>query len=240
MSFASIPTRTNGIKVDYSWFEALKAAGIAVETYVTANGVIFPSFTTTQRNAIVSPVAGQAIWNSTTLQVNVYNGTSWVPVGTGGAGGSFQWFSDSANAPTETVEFNQKVYKFSAGLGQTIYGLIQVPSSYISGSPISVVIAQYTASTSNTQLMTAVASLIRSTDPAGSATNQRTTTNTALTNTIANQVRRVTLDVTDSTGKINGVSVSAGDQIEVALSRGTDTDTDDIRLRGYATEVTFQ
>ena len=45
---------------------------------VTDQGVIFRSYTTTERDAITSPPEGLTIFNSTTGQLNTYNGSSWV------------------------------------------------------------------------------------------------------------------------------------------------------------------
>jgi hypothetical protein len=60
-----------------------------------------------------------------------------------------------------------------------------------------------------------------------------------LTNTVANQYRDNELDLTNATGQINSFSVSAGDILKVELTRGTDTDTADIRFLPSATEVKF-
>jgi hypothetical protein len=43
----------------------------------TTGGLLPPRMTTTQRNAIVSPVAGLIIYNITTAQLEIYNGSSW-------------------------------------------------------------------------------------------------------------------------------------------------------------------
>ena len=43
----------------------------------------FKSYTTTQRDALSSPQAGWTIYNSTTNQLNHYNGSAWVVVSTG-------------------------------------------------------------------------------------------------------------------------------------------------------------
>lgn len=53
----------------------------------TTKGWLKPKMTTTQRDAIASPATGLEIYNTTTNENNVYNGTSWVSVGSG-AGGS--------------------------------------------------------------------------------------------------------------------------------------------------------
>jgi hypothetical protein len=43
----------------------------------TTQGFLLPRMTTTQRNAISNPITGLIIWNTSDLQVQVYNGTSW-------------------------------------------------------------------------------------------------------------------------------------------------------------------
>jgi len=46
-----------------------------------ANGTIgYPSYTTTQRNALTDLAAGQTILNSTTNKLNFYDGSGWVVV----------------------------------------------------------------------------------------------------------------------------------------------------------------
>lgn len=47
----------------------------------TTGGVVFPRLTTTQRDAISSPTNGETIYNTTTTQVESYNGTAWVAGG---------------------------------------------------------------------------------------------------------------------------------------------------------------
>lgn len=45
-----------------------------------------PSVTTTERDAIVAPDEGDQVWNSTVLEIQTWNGTSWIsstpPIGT--------------------------------------------------------------------------------------------------------------------------------------------------------------
>lgn len=52
-----------------------------VQLVSTTQGFLPPVMTTTQRNAISSPVAGLEIYNSTTNEVEYYNGTIWSPIG---------------------------------------------------------------------------------------------------------------------------------------------------------------
>ena len=46
----------------------------------TTRGLILPRMTTTQRDAISTPVAGEIIYNTTTTVLDFYDGTVWAPV----------------------------------------------------------------------------------------------------------------------------------------------------------------
>jgi len=48
----------------------------------TTGGVVFPRLNTAQRDLISSPTDGETIYNTTTTQVESYNGTDWVAGGT--------------------------------------------------------------------------------------------------------------------------------------------------------------
>ena len=45
-----------------------------------SNGVTVPSVTTTQKNAIVSPTAGQLVFDTTLGKLCVYTGAAWQTV----------------------------------------------------------------------------------------------------------------------------------------------------------------
>lgn len=47
-------------------------------------GISLPSFTTTEKNAIVSPATGAVVYDTTLNQESVYNGSAWVNVNTSG------------------------------------------------------------------------------------------------------------------------------------------------------------
>jgi|GEM_PF-3842164 len=47
---------------------------------VKDGGLILPSLTTTQRDAIVGPEEGQLIFNTTTNKLNFYTGSAWEAV----------------------------------------------------------------------------------------------------------------------------------------------------------------
>ena len=46
----------------------------------TLNGIVVPNFTTTQKDALVAPVAGQVIFDTTLAKLCVYSGTTWQTV----------------------------------------------------------------------------------------------------------------------------------------------------------------
>lgn len=65
-----------------------------------------PAMTETQRNAIVSPLNGSCIYNTTTLKLNVYNGTIWKAAG----GGVDAWATASVYAVDDLVIQSSKIY----------------------------------------------------------------------------------------------------------------------------------
>lgn len=177
-------------------------------------------------------------------------GTATIPLFTprgggsgGGGGGSALIWSEPANAPIKDFVNNVDVYLFGAGLAQELYTLIRVPSSYSAGSPIKLLIEWYSADTSGNVLMAAQSTLIRAeTDAITSTTNQRTTTNSAvsLAAGTANEPQKVILDVTSTTGQVNSVAVSAGDLLIIRLYRdASDTATGDVNFILNACEATF-
>ena len=56
-------------------------ASATLDLSSTTKGLLPPRMTTTQRDAISSPPKGLIVMNDSTNQLNIYNGSSWVPVG---------------------------------------------------------------------------------------------------------------------------------------------------------------
>jgi hypothetical protein len=50
-----------------------------IVTNTTKGSQPYPSMTTTQKNAIVSPVTGQGVFDTTLAAISIYNGSAWVP-----------------------------------------------------------------------------------------------------------------------------------------------------------------
>ena len=74
-----------------------------------AKGIQIPNLTTTERNAISSPETGAIIWNTTTSEINQYNGSAWEITYTPVAG-----ISSSADATAITIDSSENV-----GIGKT-------------------------------------------------------------------------------------------------------------------------
>lgn len=187
--------------------------------------------------------AGRIIFLTDLLTFMGDSGSAFLPLGGGGAGGSLKWVEDGPS-PQLTKEANVEVYNYSLGDAgsQALYAIVRVPTSYVSGRPISLKIPVYSVDASGTFLIQSVATLIRTgTDAFSSTANQRTSTNGAITASGANQniPQSVVLDLTSTTGQVNGVSVTAGDYIIVKLQRGSDTATSDVRALTFASEVTL-
>jgi hypothetical protein len=183
----------------------------------------------------------RVIWVSDFKRVEVSDGTQWVPVGSGGGGGSLQWEED-ALSPIPSLQNNIKVYSFEAAMTQYLYAFIKVPSSYTPGNQVTLKLTFYSPGTSGNALIQTLSTLIRTgTDAVTSTTNQRTSTNSAVTLSGATQdiPQAVTFDLSSTTGQINSVSLAAGDLVLVRLTRGTDTATDPVYVPVYAAEVSF-
>lgn len=163
--------------------------------------------------------------------------------GVGGGGGSGLTWEESANSPQKTIENGMAVYVFEASLAQELFTELHVPSTYVAGNPIVLKIKAYIVSVSGTMLLTAQSTLVRAeVDDVSSTTNQRTTTNTAITMSAANdqEIQKINLDVTASDGTVNSVAVAAGDTLAIRLYRNTtDTATDDVKFLYKQCEVTL-
>ena len=158
--------------------------------------------------------------------------------GGGGGGGSAIWYAPSLYAPIETEENNQNVFLFPAGGDARLVLYLRIPQDYVAGTQAFCLISLYSPSAANTILLRTTTYLIRAgVDAISSTANSYASTNTALTNTVNNQLRTAALDITDAAGQINAISPAAGDVLRIELSRGTDTDTADVRFIPSASQL---
>ncbi|MFT3681955.1 MAG: hypothetical protein QM791_16900 [Ferruginibacter sp.] len=72
----------------------------AFEVRSTTRGFLVPRMTTTQRDAIASPVAGLEIFNTTTNKKDIYNGSAWVSTTTGTGSAGWELGGNTADAAT--------------------------------------------------------------------------------------------------------------------------------------------
>lgn len=76
-------------------------------TSTTSGSKPCPAMTEAQRNAIASPLQGQCIYNTSSLNLNVYNGTTWASAG----GGISNWQSSFNYALYDVVIESFKIYQ---------------------------------------------------------------------------------------------------------------------------------
>lgn len=197
----------------------------------------------------VDPTSTSTAGNPGSMLVDTTNGLVYLKLD---SGSSTNWkritphgthrlsFIEQGNAPILTIENNMSVYLFESGLAQELYAEYTVPNDYNAGRPIVVKARAYCASTSGNILLRAQATLIRSaTDDIASTTNQRTTTNSAITMDANNdnEIQVIEQDITSSSGQINSVSLAANDTIVIRIYRDTDTASGDIKFLSRQCEV---
>ena len=168
-----------------------------------------------------------------------------VPVGSGGGGSSFTWIKDT-NGPVSEFIDGFKLESFDNISSQEIFAVLSVPSSYRAGKPIKLKGGKFfCASTSGKVFFKAQAALINSSTILGTYSNLRVTTNLEVTVPgVSNQIASIgDLDITDSTGKINAVSVAAGDKIRIKIYRDNASESasasEDAKIMLDAFEPTF-
>jgi hypothetical protein len=153
------------------------------------------------------------------------------------------WNAPAPGGPVLDEEFSQKVYLFDDGVDLELWADIKVPTSYVVGTPITLLAGWYTpAAGGDTVRLQSTAYLVRKdVDSYGDTSNFHNSTNAAVANTVTNALREVELGLTDSSGKINSVAVSVGDVIRVKLTRdyATDTDPGSVRFLPAHSEVQF-
>lgn len=163
--------------------------------------------------------------------------------GSGGGSSYLDLFApDDGTGAIETRVGYQKALTFGVGQAQKVVGVVKVPSSYVAGSQITMKLDGFTLDTTGTNLksLSYQASLVRDgTDPIGYTGNQFNGSINFVPQASGNVITTQTVQLTDSTGKINAVSVSPGDEIEILLQESGSLGTQDFSIRQRIMEVSF-
>jgi len=167
------------------------------------------------------------------------DGVNYESMGSGGGGGSLVWREAPGVAPLRADELGQTVFLYDSSSGSRLETDVKLSPSHLSGVEKTLRVMYFTPSVINTSLFKASTYLIRkATDGVDTTSNFHVSTNVALTNpATANAPQEAIIDLTDGSGEINSVALSAGDILRVVLTRGTDTDTADLRFIPNASEV---
>ncbi len=110
-------------------------ASSILDLSTTTAGLLFPRLTTIEKDAIVSPAAGLAVYDSTVNKLNVYNGSAWKNVGateingevTNGTTGSVLFVGDGGVLGQDVSNFNYSTSTGRLGIGTTTpWGVLSV------------------------------------------------------------------------------------------------------------------
>ena len=106
-----------------------------LELRSTTAGFLPPRMTTTERNAVVTPATGLLVYNTSTSQLNYYNGTTWQPISSiggitslNGLTGASQTFVNGTNqiitstGTTHTLGWTGQLSVANGGTGSGSFG----------------------------------------------------------------------------------------------------------------------
>lgn len=203
---------------------------------VAANRIVNPAGSDL---AVQAGRSAELIYDATTSRWRVISGSATGGSG-GGGGGSLQWL-ELALAPTPSDVYNSQTYVFAPSGDQFLYTTVAVPSSYITGAPINMLVDCFTDAPSGTVRFQSTATLIKPGVTAiDSTANQKLSSNVAQSIAGAKIPLSFTLDLTEVNGSINATAVAPGDLIKITLTRTpSDTVPSDVFFLPYTAEVTF-
>lgn len=90
-----------------------------IDVASTTKGLLGPRMTTAQRDAISSPALGLEVFNTTTGQKNIWNGSAWAPVGSPASGplGAIQFSDGTGLFSSDDSHFHWDPTAHTLGLG---------------------------------------------------------------------------------------------------------------------------
>jgi hypothetical protein len=150
-----------------------------------------------------------------------------VPAGSGGGGISLNWV-DGDVAPAYQLVYGTSLGKFDNLSSQEVYAVLTVPQSYRAGKQIKLKSGQfYSDITSGNVLFKATTALVKSGHVLGTYSDTRNSTNAQVAVAgVANTITSIgDIDLTDSSGQINGQAVQAGHKLRIRLFRDNASET---------------
>lgn len=112
-----LATLASGQSLPYNKLDKLKVNDLVAKKLevqsTTQSSLPCPSMTQVQRDAIATPTEGSCVYNSDTNVLNIYDGSAWVEVGSGGggAGGIANWETAKFYEVSDVVIESNKIYQ---------------------------------------------------------------------------------------------------------------------------------
>lgn len=116
-SLVLLATLASGQSLPYNKLDKLKVNDLVAKKLevqsTTQSSLPCPSMTQVQRDAIATPSEGSCVYNSDTNVLNIYDGSAWVEVGSGGggAGGIANWETAKFYEVGDVVIESNKIYQ---------------------------------------------------------------------------------------------------------------------------------
>jgi hypothetical protein len=165
------------------------------------------------------------VWTS----VGVDGSGAWAaPSGGGGAGGLKWYFGNGLTPEIQIKSSGLETYAFAQTDDQEIFVKIKIPTGFVNGTQCFLRNGHFfTSVTSGNVLFRATSYIFRSNVNGNGTPGSYSSTNSEqAVNGTSNQITVLTaLDITDGSGQINGVTVTAGDTLLVRLQRLASSET---------------
>jgi len=199
-----------------------------------------------------TPTGGEVYYNTATGLVRYYDAVTgeWTDVGSGSGGissSSVEFKLTTDISPYEFTDTNGlSLLAFDGESNQSVRAVITIPSGYEGGIQIKLKnLLGYSSGSADNVLINATTTLVKIGDISDSLTNTYDSTNTELTLSTSNEILTIgDVDLTDSSGEINSVAVTANDLLLVELRRDNDAETssslEDFNIIRNSVQVSFE
>jgi hypothetical protein len=168
--------------------------------------------------------------------------SQWENKAPGAGGGSIILWNDAcANTPVEESYNGFKIRNFGAGLSQTLYGQLVVPNTLDAGGQINIICSILASETGQVRLGADTHLIRMGIDSITSTAYHYSATNTSFNITGVNIPYRVEIPLTDSSGQISGITLSAtdGNILNIGLQATLDSASAGIKFLQDTIEVSI-